>query len=107
MPSLKDGLKTTKVTNVVPRAASTIHDQQRIRLDLSIYLSHATTGTSNLYGEMFARTLEAFRQIDYLEQNGLLDMDNVHRTCLYLVFQPRIQLSLDRTREARNNQRLG
>ncbi|KAJ6487130.1 hypothetical protein C8R47DRAFT_1196475 [Mycena vitilis] len=66
MPSLKDGLKTTKV----PRAASTIHDQQRIRLDFSIYLSHATTGTSNLYGEMFARTLEAFRQIDYLEQNG-------------------------------------
>ncbi|KAJ6502881.1 hypothetical protein C8R47DRAFT_1067698 [Mycena vitilis] len=83
MPSLKDGLKTMKVTNAVPRAASTIHDQQRIRLDLS----HATTFTSNVYGEMFARTLEAFRQIHYLEQNGLLDMDNVWTTLsIELVF---------------------
>ncbi|KAF8152030.1 hypothetical protein K438DRAFT_2079523, partial [Mycena galopus ATCC 62051] len=49
-------------------------------------------------------TLELFRQIFfYLEQSGLLDMENpVHRICLYIVFQPRIQRSLDETRTSWN-----
>ncbi|KAJ7663756.1 hypothetical protein DFH06DRAFT_986261 [Mycena polygramma] len=44
-------------------------------------------------------TLEFFREIFmYLEANGLLDMENpVHRVCLFVVFQPRIQKSLDET----------
>lgn len=49
-------------------------------------------------------TIEYFRQIfQYLEENGLLDMENaIDRVCLFLVFQPRIQASLDATREAWN-----
>ncbi|KAK6971534.1 Integrase catalytic domain-containing protein, partial [Favolaschia claudopus] len=49
-------------------------------------------------------TLEFFRQIFfYLEKNALLDMENpIHRICLYIVFQPRIQLSLDETRSSWN-----
>lgn len=52
--------------------------------------------------------LEAFRQIFLnLEDMGLLDMGNpVHRICLYLVFQPRVQASLDRTVAAWNNHRV-
>ncbi|KAJ7429696.1 hypothetical protein B0H11DRAFT_1766652 [Mycena galericulata] len=49
-------------------------------------------------------TLEVFRQIFmYLEESGLLDMENpVHRICLYIVFKPRIQHSLDETRASWN-----
>ncbi|KAF7349604.1 Integrase catalytic domain-containing protein [Mycena sanguinolenta] len=44
-------------------------------------------------------TLEFFREIFmFLEANDLLDMENpVHRVCLFIVFQPRIQQSLDET----------
>ena len=44
-------------------------------------------------------TLEVFRKIfEFLEDTNLLDMENtVHRVCLYIVFQPRIQASLNRT----------
>ncbi|KAK0432216.1 hypothetical protein EV421DRAFT_1719707, partial [Armillaria borealis] len=53
-------------------------------------------------------SLETFCQIfQYLEENNLLDMDNsVHRICLFLVFHPRIQASLDRTRDAWNHHQL-
>ncbi|KAJ6576731.1 hypothetical protein B0H10DRAFT_1836751 [Mycena sp. CBHHK59/15] len=53
-------------------------------------------------------TLEFFRQIFlYLAANDLLDMKNeVHRSCLYLVYQPRIQASLDRTRDAWNHHKI-
>ncbi|KAJ7596163.1 hypothetical protein C8J56DRAFT_754162, partial [Mycena floridula] len=53
-------------------------------------------------------TLENFRQIfKYLEDNNLLDMeDTIHCLCLYLVFQPHIQASLDRTRDAWNHHRI-
>ncbi|KAK6981683.1 Integrase catalytic domain-containing protein [Favolaschia claudopus] len=49
-------------------------------------------------------TLEFFRQIFfYLEESALLDMENpIHRICLYIVFQPRIQHSLDETRSSWN-----
>ncbi|KAK6981351.1 Integrase catalytic domain-containing protein [Favolaschia claudopus] len=44
-------------------------------------------------------TLEFFREIFmYLEEINLLDMENpIHRVCLFVVFQPRIQKSLDET----------
>jgi hypothetical protein len=43
----------------------------------------------------------------YLEEIFLLDMENwVHRTCLFLTFQHRIQQSLDRTRDAWNHHKL-
>jgi hypothetical protein len=42
-----------------------------------------------------------------LEDMGLLDMENsVHRVCLFLVYQPRIQASLDRTIQAWNNHKI-
>lgn len=49
-------------------------------------------------------TLEVYRQIfAYLVNSELLDMENpVHRVCLYIVFQPRIQHSLDETRRSWN-----
>jgi hypothetical protein len=53
-------------------------------------------------------TLEMFRKVFmYLEEIGLLDMDNKHqRICLYIVYQPRIQASLDRTIASWNRHRL-
>ncbi|KAJ7613558.1 hypothetical protein FB45DRAFT_981796 [Roridomyces roridus] len=53
-------------------------------------------------------TLELYRQIfAYLEQSGLLDMESaVHRVCLYIIFQPRIQHSLDETRSSWNNHKI-
>lgn len=49
-------------------------------------------------------SLEAFRETFlYLEQSGLLDMMNpIHRLVLYLIYQPRIQPSLDRSKDAWN-----
>ncbi|KAK0445049.1 uncharacterized protein EV420DRAFT_1277130 [Desarmillaria tabescens] len=53
-------------------------------------------------------SLETFRQIfDYLETNNLWDKDNpVHCLCLFLVFQPRIQSSLNQTRDAWNHHKI-
>lgn len=43
----------------------------------------------------------------HLEELGLLDMEyHVHRICLFLVFQARIQSSLDRARDAWNHHKL-
>jgi hypothetical protein len=52
-----------------------------------------------LWRDVRKDTLEIFRQIFfYLEEAGLLDMEStINRVCLYLVFQPRIQKSLDET----------
>ncbi|KAJ7076552.1 hypothetical protein B0H15DRAFT_790469 [Mycena belliarum] len=49
-------------------------------------------------------TLEFFRQIFfYLVESDLLDMeDPIHRVCLYIIFQPRIQRSLDETKKSWN-----
>jgi len=49
-------------------------------------------------------SLEAFRQtFAQLEEQGFLDVKNpIHHAALYLVYQPHIQASLDRTREAWN-----
>ncbi|KAJ6612180.1 hypothetical protein B0H10DRAFT_2053277 [Mycena sp. CBHHK59/15] len=61
-----------------------------------------------LWRDIRKDTLEFFRQIFlYLAANDLLDMKNeVHRSCLYLVYQPRIQASLDRTRDAWNHHKI-
>ncbi|KAJ7061727.1 hypothetical protein C8F01DRAFT_987120 [Mycena amicta] len=61
-----------------------------------------------LWRDIRKDSLEAYRQIfSYLEKNELLDMENeIHRTCLYLVFVKRIQANLDRSREAWNHHRL-
>ncbi|PBK67943.1 hypothetical protein ARMSODRAFT_988814 [Armillaria solidipes] len=63
---------------------------------------------SRLWLDVRKDSLETFRQIfQYLEENNLLDMDNsVHHICLFLVFHPRIQASLDRTRDAWNHHQL-
>ncbi|KAJ7669797.1 hypothetical protein B0H17DRAFT_1086436 [Mycena rosella] len=58
-----------------------------------------------LWRDVRKDSLESYRQIfTYLGNTGLLDMENeIHRSCLFLVFQPRIQASLDRTRDAWNH----
>jgi len=49
-------------------------------------------------------TIQLFREIfQHLESSGLLDMGNtIERVCLFLVFLPRIQASLDETRKSWN-----
>ncbi|KAJ7119245.1 hypothetical protein C8R43DRAFT_901076 [Mycena crocata] len=49
-------------------------------------------------------TLQVFREVFiYLEESGLLDMScPIERVCLFIVFQPRIQLSLDETLKSWN-----
>ncbi|KAJ7590176.1 hypothetical protein C8J56DRAFT_888353 [Mycena floridula] len=62
----------------------------------------------HLWPDVRKDTLENFCQIfKYLEDNDLLDMeDTIHCLCLDLVFQPCIQASLDRTRDAWNHHRI-
>ncbi|KAJ3757240.1 hypothetical protein EV360DRAFT_71318, partial [Lentinula raphanica] len=61
-----------------------------------------------LWRDVRKDSLESFRKIfKYLEDNGLLDMtNNIQRLCLYVVFQPRIQQSLNRTADAWNQHRI-
>ncbi|KAJ7459642.1 hypothetical protein B0H11DRAFT_1737075 [Mycena galericulata] len=61
-----------------------------------------------LWRDIRKDTLESYRQVFiYLTDSNLLDMMNeVHRSCLYLVYQPRIQASLDRTRDAWNHHKI-
>ncbi|KAK7013506.1 Integrase catalytic domain-containing protein [Favolaschia claudopus] len=53
-------------------------------------------------------TLEFFREIFmYLQEINLLDMENpIHRVCLFVVFQPRIQRSLEETIASWNRHKL-
>ena len=53
-------------------------------------------------------TIQLFREIfQHLESTGLLDMGNmIERVCLFLVFLPRIQASLDETRNSWNLHKL-
>ncbi|KAK7690570.1 hypothetical protein QCA50_005668 [Cerrena zonata] len=61
-----------------------------------------------LWRDVRKDTLESFRQVFmYLEEIGSLDMENtIHRVCLFIVYQPRIQASLERTTNAWNNHRI-
>jgi hypothetical protein len=61
-----------------------------------------------LWRDVRKDSLESYRQIfTYLSNSGLLDMENeIHRSCLFLVFQPRIQASLNRTRDAWNHHKV-
>ncbi|KAJ8082108.1 hypothetical protein PM082_007954 [Marasmius tenuissimus] len=53
-------------------------------------------------------TIESFRKVFmYLTEVHLLDMeDPLHRICLYIVYQPRIQASLNRTMASWNHHRM-
>ncbi|KAJ7067739.1 hypothetical protein B0H15DRAFT_794090 [Mycena belliarum] len=53
-------------------------------------------------------TLQVFREIfAYLVETGLLDMESaIDRVCLYIVYQPRIQASLDETLKSWNFHKL-
>ncbi|KAJ7601604.1 hypothetical protein DFH06DRAFT_1025391 [Mycena polygramma] len=79
-----------------------LHDPHSSAEDLEHLISY------RLWRDVRKDTLESYRQIFfYLGDNGLLDMDNdIHRSCLFLVFQPRIQASLDRTRDAWNHHKV-
>lgn len=61
-----------------------------------------------LWRDVRKDSLESFRQVFmYLEETGLLVMDDpIHRICLYLVFQNRVQKSLDRTLDAWNHHKI-
>ncbi|KAJ7156473.1 hypothetical protein C8R43DRAFT_883916 [Mycena crocata] len=64
--------------------------------------------TYRLWCDVRKDSLETFRQIFmYLVANDLLIMENqIHAACLFLVFQPRVQASLDRTRDAWNHHKI-
>ncbi|KAJ7153363.1 hypothetical protein C8R46DRAFT_826528, partial [Mycena filopes] len=72
------------------------------------HLGDGTLDDLRLWREVRKDSLETFRQIfTYLAANDLLVMENqLHAACLFLVFQPRIQASLDRTRDAWNHHRI-
>ncbi|KAF8182195.1 hypothetical protein K438DRAFT_1600950 [Mycena galopus ATCC 62051] len=99
--------------NVETEAVERLHRQLNaikvILLDLNDpHSSPADLEPLRLWRDVRKDTLEAYRQIFmYLEEHGLLDMENsIQRSCLYLVFQPRIQASLNRTRDAWNHHKI-
>ncbi|THU77321.1 hypothetical protein K435DRAFT_878011 [Dendrothele bispora CBS 962.96] len=61
-----------------------------------------------LWLDIHKDTLEVFRKIfQYLQDNELLEMESsVHRIALFVVFQPRIQTSLDHSSDAWNHHRI-
>jgi hypothetical protein len=61
-----------------------------------------------LWRDVRKDTLEVFRQtFMQLERRGLLDMENlVHRLSLFVVYQPRIQASLERSIRAWNGHKI-
>ncbi|KAF6743578.1 hypothetical protein DFP72DRAFT_827527 [Ephemerocybe angulata] len=67
-------------------------------------LSEHEIRSCRLWRDVRKDSLEAFRRIFFhLEKLALLDPDSpIHLVCLYLVFQPRIQASLDRAGKAWN-----
>jgi hypothetical protein len=52
-----------------------------------------------LWHDVRKEALEIYQKLfAYLESKGLLDMENpIHRVCLFIVYSPMIQASLDRT----------
>lgn len=81
--------------------------------DAHIFMVSTSRSTHNVRIERLWRdirkdTLEIFRKIfEYLEKNNLLDMMNdIQRLCLYVVFQPRIQESLNKTADAWNHHKI-
>ncbi|KAF9004944.1 hypothetical protein BDZ89DRAFT_966761 [Hymenopellis radicata] len=68
------------------------------------YLSEA----QRLWVDVQKDSLEAFRQVFlYMEQNGLFDKENaIHCLCIFLVYQPRIQASLNRAKHAWNHHKI-
>ncbi|KAI0039188.1 hypothetical protein FA95DRAFT_1504526 [Auriscalpium vulgare] len=72
------------------------------------YTSLHNVRIERLWRDVRKGTAETYRQVFFhLEDAGLLDMnDALDRACLYLVFQPRIQASLDRTLDGWNHHKV-
>ncbi|KAK0447011.1 uncharacterized protein EV420DRAFT_1313672 [Desarmillaria tabescens] len=109
--------QATFMVDSLPNAETTavervVHQLYAIRTILHSLDDHQMSdediNQSRLWLDVRKDSLETYRQIfQYLEEMDLLDMDNlVHRVCLFLVFHPRIQASLDRTRDAWNHHQL-
>jgi hypothetical protein len=76
---------------------------------MTIYFSSTqNVRIKRLWCDVRKDTLEVFRQtFMHLERCGLLDMENmVHRLALFVVYQPRIQASLERTIRAWNKHKI-
>ena len=73
--------------------------------NISIPSSIHNIRIERLWRDVRRDSLEVFRQIFFrMEEAGLLDPENkIHLISLYLVYQPRIQKSLDETRTSWNN----
>lgn len=71
----------------------------------SMFRSIHNVRIERLWRDVRRDSLEFFRQLFFqLEEAGLLDPENeIHLICLYLVYQPRVQKSLDETRTSWNN----
>jgi len=85
----------------------------RVATGFSYLLTMALRSTQNIRMERNWRdvrrdTIQLFREIfQHLESTGLLDMGNaIERVCLFLVFLPRIQASLNETRDSWNLHKL-
>ncbi|KAJ7624457.1 hypothetical protein FB45DRAFT_796410, partial [Roridomyces roridus] len=96
------------VVDSLPNAELPAAERSAHRLGAVRQIVETLDDVLTLWRDVRKDSLESYRQIfDYLERNDLLDMENsIHSTCLYLVFVSRIQLSLDRTRDARNHHKI-
>jgi hypothetical protein len=78
--------------------------------DLLLFYPRSTQNVriERLWRDVRKDTLEVFRQtFMQLKRSGLLDMENiVHRLALFVVYQPRIQASLERTIRAWNHHKI-
>lgn len=95
--------------NAYLRGRSVFHHLHSTRLyNDGLHRSLHNIRIERLWRDVRKDTSEVFRQIFFsLEERGLLDQENqVHRLCLFLVFSPRIQASLDRTIAAWNNHKI-
>ncbi|KAJ6554736.1 hypothetical protein B0H19DRAFT_927723 [Mycena capillaripes] len=90
-----------------PAVERVTHQLDAIR-DILTSLNDPYLQGDDLDALIFYDSLETFRQIFmYLAANDLLVMENpIHAACLFLVFQPRIQASLNRTRDAWNHHKI-
>lgn len=74
----------------------------------STFIDLSTMFVLSASGETFEKTAwNHFAKSSNTWRCHLLDMTNtIHKLCLYLVFQPRIQASLDRSRDAWNHHKI-
>ena len=84
------------------------HSSKSIMFLTSEYRSVNNIRIERVWRDIRKDTLEYFRQIFFeLERLDLLDPSSpTHLVCLYLVYQPRIQESLDRTIKSWNDHKI-